>query len=279
MRFSERLGYKAIKQELQFEIIGAELKNTLWTIFLDNFINELERENYRTGQKELYRYTYSLWLNFFKLPIDTSPIIYEGQYVSKDSLIQYIRKFFFSESTKWYEIYDLIEFSGKYSKGDYFEVHNKIFEREKAGYRFLKNQIVPISSKEEIQAIEDAINNNDTFSSVKTHLHTALNLLSDKQNPDYRNSIKESISAIESMCKIFTGDNKSTLGKTLTKLEKEKHLHPALKKAFTSLYGYTSDDGGIRHALVESDREIDFYEAKFMLTTCSAFINFLKSRM
>lgn len=278
MRFSERLGYKSIKQELQFEIIDTDLKNTLWTIFLDNFLNKLERQNYTTGRKELYIYTYSLWLNFFKLPIDTAPL-YNDQSVHKESLIEDIRKFFFSEKTKWYEIYDLIEFSGKYSNGDYYEVHNKIFEREKAGYRFLKNQIVPISSKEEIQAIEDAISNNDTFNSVRTHLQTSLNLLSDKQNPDYRNSIKESISAIESMCKIFTGDNKSTLGQTLKKLENEKHLHPALKKAFSSLYGYTSDDAGIRHALMESDREIDFYEAKFMLTTCSAFINFLKSRM
>ena len=278
MKFSERLGYKSIKQELQFETIDTELKNTLWTIFLDHFLNKLEQENYRTRRKELYIYTYSLWLSFFKLPIDTAPLN-NDQFVYKDSLIQYIRKFFFSESTEWYEIYDLIEFSGKYSKDGYYEIHNKIFEREKAGYRFLKNQIVPISSKEEIQAIEDAISNNDTFSSVKTHLHTALGLLSDKQNPDYRNSIKESISAIESMCKIFTGDNKSTLGQTLKKLENEKHLHPALKKAFSSLYGYTSDDGGIRHALMESDREIDFYEAKFMLVTCSAFINFLKSRM
>ncbi|WP_034041355.1 AbiJ-NTD4 domain-containing protein [Wocania ichthyoenteri] len=278
MKFSERLGYKSIKQELQFEIIDIELKNSLWTIFLDNYINKLERKNYTTGRKELYIYTYSLWLNFFKLPIDTSPIS-QDQYVSKDSLINHIRKFFFSDKTEWYEIYDLIEFSGKYSKGDYFELFNKIFEREKAGYRFLNSQIVPISSKEEIQAIEDAISNNDSFKSVKTHLETSLKLLSDKQNPDYRNSIKESISAIESMCKIFIGDDKSTLGQTLKKLENDGHLHPALKKAFSSLYGYTSDDAGIRHALIESDREIDFYEAKFMLTTCSAFINFLKSRM
>jgi hypothetical protein len=278
MRFSERLGYKTVKQELQFEIIDTELKNTLWTIFLDNFINRLEYQNYATGRRELYIYAYSLWLSFFKQPIDTAPIDKE-KFVYKESLIKHIRTFFFAEDTKWYEIYDLIEFSGQYSKGDYFEVFNKILEREKAGYRFLKSQIVPISSKEEIQAIEDAISNNDTFRSVRTHLQTALNLLSDKQSPDYRNSIKESISAIESMCKIFTGDDKSTLGPTLKKLENEKHLHPALKKAFSSLYGYTSDDAGIRHALIESDREIDFYEAKFMLTTCSAFINYLKSRI
>ncbi|MWW25723.1 AbiJ-NTD4 domain-containing protein [Algibacter lectus] len=277
MRFSERLGYKPIKQELQFEVIDTDLKNTLWTIFLDGFFNKLEDRPYQ-GKRELYGYTYSLWLNFFKLPIDSAPI-HSDKSVSRDMVKKHIREFFFSTKTNWYEIYDLLEFSGKYTKGEYYEIFNKILEREKAGYRFLKSQIVPITSKEEIEEIEEAISSNDTFKSVKTHLQTSLKLLSDKQSPDYRNSIKESISAIESMCKIFTDDEKSTLGQTLKKLELEGHLHPALKKAFSMLYGYTSDDGGIRHALTETDREIDFYEAKFMLATCSAFINYLKSKM
>ena len=277
MRFSERLGYKSIKQELQYEIIDIELKNSLWTIFLGIFINNLEQLNYH-NERELYTYTYSLWRDFYKLPIDTAPI-YNDKSVNRELLTKHIRNFFYSEETEWYEIYDLIEFSGKFSKTEYSDSINKILEREKAGYRFLKSQIVPISSKEEIQEIEEAINESDSFKSVKIHLETSLHLLSNKQNPDYRNSIKESISAIESMCKIFTNDNKSTLGQTLKKLEEVGHLHPALKKAFSSLYGYTSDNGGIRHSLIETDRKIDFYEAKFMLVTCSAFINFLKSRM
>ncbi|VAX31463.1 hypothetical protein MNBD_NITROSPINAE05-986, partial [hydrothermal vent metagenome] len=43
---------------------------------------------------------------------------------------------------------------------------------------------------------------------------------------------------------------------------------------FSSLYGYTSDEGGIRHALMESEN-VDFNDAKFMLVVCSAFINFV----
>ena len=65
------------------------------------------------------------------------------------------------------------------------------------------------------------------------------------------------------------------MGDALKRLEEEKKIHPALKGAFTKLYGYTSDEGGIRHAegLLESD--VTFEEAKFMLVTCSAFINYL----
>ena len=52
-------------------------------------------------------------------------------------------------------------------------------------------------------------------------------------------------------------------------------IHPAMKQGFLKLYGYTSDKGGIRHAegLFESD--VTFEEAKYMLVSCCAFINYL----
>lgn len=89
---------------------------------------------------------------------------------------------------------------------------------------------------------------------MNAHLNTALKHLSDKENPIYRNSVKESVSAVEAICKIYTKNERSTLGDALTKLEREGSIHPALKKAFSSLYGYTSDSAGIRHSLTENDR-------------------------
>ncbi len=56
-------------------------------------------------------------------------------------------------------------------------------------------------------------------------------------------------------------------------LEKAGRLHPALKAAFSQLYGYTSDEEGIRHALLDESR-VGFPEAKFMLVACSAFVSF-----
>ena len=72
-----------------------------------------------------------------------------------------------------------------------------------------------------------------------------------RECPDYRNSIKESISAVESLVATVVGE-KGTLGQLIKKLEDEISLHPALRTAFGSLYGYTSDEGGIRHAILES---------------------------
>ena len=51
-----------------------------------------------------------------------------------------------------------------------------------------------------------------------------------------------------------------------------------MKNAFSALYGYASDSGGIRHKLLEDDINVKMEDAKFMLITCSAFINYLKAK-
>ncbi len=135
-----------------------------------------------------------------------------------------------------------------------------------------------ITSEEEISEIEEALKKSGPLSNVHEHLKRALELLADRKSPDYRNSIKESISAVEALCKLITGDKSATLGKALEKMEGKIKLHPALKKAFISLYGYTSDADGIRHALLE-ESNLDFEDAKFMLIVCPAFINYLVEKV
>lgn len=276
MKFSERLGYKPVKEQLQIESIDNDLKNSLWSVFLDSFFNDLWNHPYNY-EYPLYEYHRALWFNFFKLPLDSS-YMYNDKNVDKEDLQKYLRKYFF-ESKNWYDPLDLIEFSAKFANHEYVEIMNIVLEREKSAYRFVNGQITQITSAIEISEIEESLTSNDVYKPITIHLNSALTLLADKHNPDYRNSIKESISAVESMCKIFSNNEKSTLGDTLNILEKKGTLHPAMKKAFSSLYGYTSDDAGIRHTLIDGDRNVDFHEAKFMLVTCSSFINLLKSRI
>ena len=52
-------------------------------------------------------------------------------------------------------------------------------------------------------------------------------------------------------------------------------MHPSFNKALLKLYGFTSDASGIRHAANEKDIKIKYSDAKFMLVSCSAFINYL----
>ena len=274
MKFSERLGFKPVKEQLQVDSIDDELRNSLWSVYLEFFLQRVENWNHNP---ELTRFARSLWYEFFKKPIDTLPIDDYG-ILDTNWLTKFLREYFYSDKRVWFEFYDILEFSASFGSQEFITVTNLILEKEKSAFRFVHGQLVQITSKVEISEIEEAIRSSDKYKSVNTHLNEGLKMLADKEKPNYRNSIKESISAVEAMCKIFTNNPKTTLGEALNKLEKEHGLHPAMKKSFSSLYGYTSDEGGIRHALIEGDKEIDFYEAKFMLVTCSSFINFLISR-
>jgi len=152
---------------------------------------------------------------------------------------------------------------------------NIVLERERSGYRFVDKVIIPNPSKPELEELEEALNVSRTFSE---HLKRALELFADRQSPDYRNSIKESISAVEALCQLMLGDQKVTLGDALKRIEnKIGPLHPAFREALNKLYGFTSDAQGIRHALL-GQSDLDVEDARFMLIVCSAFINYLASK-
>ena len=157
-----------------------------------------------------------------------------------------------------------------------YKYFNDLFEREYVGYRFIGRIIAPISDEIEVEVLNEALDNK--FKAVREHISKANALLSDREKPDYENSIKESISAVEAICQevLGTKGGGATLGKMLKKLEDNGiEIHSALKEAFNKLYGYTSDANGIRHAGDIGGSSSTFEEAKFMLVSCSAFINYL----
>jgi hypothetical protein len=148
---------------------------------------------------------------------------------------------------------------------------NNVLQREMSAYRVVAGRVTRVTEEEQIAEIEKAALSEKE--GVRLHIQRSLDLLSSRTNPDYRNSIKESISAVESVVSSSLGDERGTLGQLLKKLD---DIHPALKSGFSSLYGYTSDEGGIRHALLESD-SVTYEEAMFFLVSCSAFVNYVQS--
>ena len=152
-------------------------------------------------------------------------------------------------------------------------VFNRILEEEVSGYRIMDKLVVPIVSEHELKSLEEAVN--IPYDSARAHIRKAVDSFSNRKAPDYENTIKDSISAVEAMCCIITENPKATLGETLKKLEsKGIKLHKALQSAMSSLYGYTSDEGGIRHGSIDFAGESS-EDAKYMLISCSAFVNYL----
>ena len=275
MRFSERYGYKPIREIIQKESMDDDLKNGLWNVLHSYIWNRIEHgrnQSLLTNNSNINSLVKSYWANLFKLPIDTIPLY------TKDSL-KLIREYFFK--CEWHKIYSLIEETIEHypyqrvsNKDSFIDALNNILELENSAYRLINNAITPITSEQEIQSIEGALKNTNQYSGVQQHLNQALKLMSDRQNPDYRNSIKESISAVESICKIVTNEDKATLGKALKIIEDKYGLHAALKGSLSQLYGYTSDADGIRHAMLE-ESNLSYIDAKFMLVACTNFINYL----
>ena len=279
MRFSERYGHKKVRDILQIESIDEPLKNALWSLLKVNIWDHVRHSSGMYGghyiskdsNQELYALCQQLWFNYFKEPLDT--LNHDWSVV-----LETLRGYFFS--CKWYETYDFIEFcTNNYQrykfKENFVNSCNVAFEKEMSAYRFIDGIISQITEQEQLDEIEQALE--DSRGPVHSHLRRSLELLSDRESPDYRNSIKESISSVESLVGLVLGA-KGTLGQLIKKLEDEINLHPALKTAFSSLYGYTSDEGGIRHALLESDNT-RFEDAKFFLVVCSSFINFVESKV
>ena len=92
---------------------------------------------------------------------------------------------------------------------------------------------------------------------------------------DYPGAVRESIHAVESTARHFDPTAK-TLNPALKALEGGGTLHPALKMVFSILYGFTSDEQGIRHALIDNPQaNVDLDEAVFMLGACASFSSYL----
>lgn len=265
--FSDRNGINIENTEMQYKEFDKRTRISL--INLVNIIYNLVFENGydRNSQLFLKRILFHVYL----------------QEVDFDDGVEYIDKKVFKiiNDTLMHDEYDsvltLIEFICqefcKFSNNDVSDDFNSLFKSEYVGYRFVGKQIVPITDENEICAIKEA--SNSKYKQVNNHLKKSVVLLSDRAKPDYENSIKESISAVESICVEILGKG-ATLGAALKQLEKNGvTIHPSMKSAFEKLYGYTSDANGIRHAGNIGGPSSTFDEAKFMLVSCSAFINYL----
>lgn len=267
--FSQRKGIKPVKSVIQVNFMDDDLRNDLWNALTASYWDNISKYwiSYFPDMEILIK---KIWVDHFKQPLDTLENAWSKTYKK-------IRKIFYNY--EWYEVYDFIEFivySYPYKDDNqgFMDLCNSFLERELSAYRFIGGKITQITSEEEISEIEEALEISKPLKAVNTHLKTALDLLADRKSPNYRNSIKESISAVEAICNIITKEKNTTLGQALKKIEDEVGLHSALKSAFSSLYGYTSDADGIRHALLD-EPNLYFEDAKFMLVSCSTFINYL----
>jgi hypothetical protein len=274
--FSERHGYKAPKVDLQLEEMDDDLRVAIWNTMCLTFWDD-KAPGYIVSEKDqLGAMLIALWIFYFKRPLDELPHYWQ-------QWEPFLKEYIFS--CEWHEVYEILEFMFDFWPDTYHQAEmkfipafNNTLERELSGYRVINGVITPIINEMEIAEIEESLNTT-LNKAVHIQLEGALRKLSDRKNPDYRGSIKDSISAVETLCRIITGEPKLELGKALKLLEQKGgfSIHAALREGFSKLYGWTSDDQGIRHALMD-EPNLTFHDAKYMLVSCSAFINYLVAK-
>ncbi|WP_020599183.1 AbiJ-NTD4 domain-containing protein [Spirosoma panaciterrae] len=286
--FEERFGLP--KKGLQVNSIDAKTRMRVWNE-LDQilFYNIYSSKNNTIGIPRsgmFYDYTYSLWSDLLGWESSTIP-------ATKSGLIPAFKGYLLRKDLPWFDFLKFVEKAltnyldtlKSYGSGliedpafeKYTQRVNKIFAEESCGYRFLGNYLAPIIDEIELNEVADALARTDSISSVKSHLKNALMLLSDRERPDYNNSVKESISAMEALFRLIAQKPNATLSQVIEDVEKKTGIHTKLKMAIKYLYDWTSDASGVRHAK-KGDATENFDSAKLALVTCSGLVNYLLAK-
>jgi hypothetical protein len=282
--FSERNGYD-VRKSLQIHDLVASTRsrlfNYLLTLTIERFVR-VSNSFSRLGSLDDYqrRLLHNFKDNFLKIPI-TKKIHLYAAYDPVHSDYGKEFKFLIEECTlsnPWYRVLSFVEFfleNFNFNKDDQQEFHkslNTIFEEEKVGYRMVDGMIVSITDPVELEALEQALQS--PIDVAKDHIKKAALHCFNREKPDYTNSIKEAITAVEAAMRNKTKEH--DFEKALNKLSPQ--MHSMFTDSIRKLYKYTNQrDTGVRHALMDDDptHPIGEKEARYFLVTCSAFVNYV----
>jgi hypothetical protein len=270
--FSQRTGLEPIPPQLKLGEVSAELRRLLYY-----YISlEIDRESYTPYSSAVFkdewrRVAMDLHVLFFEQPADKFDY---GAYENQKRLNVFIQR------ANIGGLFDLVEFLVR-QRGCSAELKRDLagaFVTARAAYRVFDNKyIAAIGTEEQAAAFERAIADAEAknATAARKQLIAAGVAL---RNSDWAGSLRESIHAVEAMA-VRLAPGTDTLGAALKVLEQRGHLHGGLKAAFGSLYGYSSDEEGVRHALVFGDEaQVDEADALFMLGACASFVSYLLAR-
>ena len=278
LSFSQRYGYEDLPSPMRLEDISDDLRREIWNAvrtllfkyrtlvaydsyffkdrgerFVERVLGKFQRSpegHIRTDYQEVMNYCETVVMtDDFNKVLDFLEIMIDEQKGSRE----------FGDSIK-----------------ELFESHGAAYRLEISAFDC---QFVPCASKEQGDAVQQAFETlrEGGMEGATTHLRDAAGHINASQFAD---SISDSIHAVESAARVLDPKASKTLTPALNSLEKAGVLkHRALKEAFAKLYGYTSDEQGIRHALLDQNAaDVGLEEALFMFGACASFAAYLTAK-
>lgn len=282
--FSQRNGYEPLPEPMRLEYISDDLRreicNAVCEFLSDIHTNYNMIDRHRNNLADQER-------SFIACVLGKINKVTQHQIKNKidreNCFIQFFEEILINE--QFNKVLDLLEIMITEMKSRYLQREKhftkkiiELFDRHSAAYQLDTSQhpywFFPLTSKEEGKATQQAIETvcQGKMSGAITHIRKAGKFMNKRE---YADSIRESIHAVESVARIISPASSKNLGPVLKSLE-NAGLHKALIKGFNNIYGYTNDEEGIRHPLLDqSEADVGLDEAIFMFGACASFAAYL----
>lgn len=266
--FAQAEGVEPLPTQMQPRTMTQELRAKLWAV-INSFMNDsMNQSAYGKPMKGEWRYAMYQWhVNAEHRFSDEYDNYGQTQLLLAKEIIakgDYVRVFTF------------LEFIIRHlDHPDHFiNMINDRLAKARSAYRIVEKTVMPFTTDAEADAVQSAFQclRHGKYHGAFTHLNNAGTYLTAGQWAD---SVRESVHAVEAVATLIEPSAK-VLGPALVKLEKGGRLNPNLKRGISALYDYTSDEKGIRHALLEeAQSKVGEDEAVYMFGACAAFITYL----
>ena len=269
LTFAQAEGAEALPRQLKLKEVSQELRASLWHLIYESLVKHREYHQFAGASLRVPWSAILLRKHVFRdhRMADKFENLFED--LSRD-----LRQVF--EQGGYVQVFDLLQWLLRQSDSPINPKHvQAALETSRAAYRLLDDYrtIVPIADEAERQTLNCAFADlaASEFHGARAHLQNAAQLLTAGKSAD---SIRESGHAVEAVARMITGAG--SLGDALNELQKNAYIHTALKRGFAALYGFTSDEKGIRHPLLdEGTANVDETDAIFMIGACAAFVSYL----
>jgi hypothetical protein len=270
LTFEQAEGAEPLPSQLKLREVSPELRARLWAIFHQKLTSSSVREDY--GSTRLKGPLVQLLRDWHV----------EQRFRAADEFtsmhewwVKELRSIFMNGD--YLQIFGFAQWVLRHKAKPYrleIEVGDAL-RKSRAAYAILDGDtIIPVGSDAEAATLQRVFSDvaASEFQGARVHLRNAGSELT---AGNCAASIRESIQAVESVARVLE-PSANALGPALTKLEKSAYIHGALGAGFRSLYGFTSDEKGIRHPLLDKPgAQADETDALYMLGSCAAFVSYL----